>query len=476
MNIPSRWSIPPAMTLSAPTRRPVLAAVLALLAALLATTMFAPQADARKQKSKLSAGHHRQSGVKMRARVRSGTSSSNLTMYTQTPANGATLSGTVPWRVGTSGERVYRVDFAVDGKVVASDRSASFSTALDTMVLANGYHRLTATAFARHGASDSSSVGVTVSNSAPAPEPTPAPTPAPAPGPAPAPAPAPEPAPEPTPAPTPTPAPEPQPSPEPSPTPTKQRLQGLWDDPGSGNMIWNATEWTQIEAQFGKLGLVHYGQPWGAIDTATMKLAASHGGTPLLDIGNSASSPEAILNGSQDKALAEMQNALASYGKEIILRPLWEMNGNWYPWGQKSTYAAAWRYMHEHITAANVKWLWCPNYRFAGSTAAVDPTPFYPGNGYVDYVGADIYMENWTAHQASDLILSDLHRIAPSKEAIIGEWGVSASRNSNRAATMREFISLLPSWVVGDVYFNWNTGGAGDWRLDGSGVTAYASR
>jgi hypothetical protein len=257
-----------------------------------------------------------------------------------------------------------------------------------------------------------------------------------------------------------------------APAAPQTRLTGLWDDPGSGNMIWNATEWNTIESQFGKLGLVHYGQPWGAIDTATMALAASRGGVPMLDVGNASSTPEAILDGSQDGALAEMQSALAAYGKEIILRPLWEMNGNWYPWGQKSSYAAAWRYMHERITAPNVKWLWCPNYRFASPGGAVDPTPYYPGDRWVDYVGADVYMENWSAHQAADLILSDLHRIAPTKQAIIAEWGVSASRNPNRPATIREFQELLPSWVIGDVYFNWNTGGAGDWRLDAAGISA----
>ena len=131
--------------------------------------------------------------------------------------------------------------------------------------------------------------------------------------------------------------------------------------------------------------------------------------------------------------------------------------------------------MHERITAPNVKWLWCPNYRFASPGGAVDPTPYYPGNNWVDDVGADVYIENYTAHQAADLILSDLHRIAPTKQAIIAEWGVSASRNANRPAAIREFEGLLPSWVVGAVYFNWNTGGPADWRLDAAGVTAYRS-
>jgi hypothetical protein len=468
------------MSLLHHTRSRLLTATLALLTALLAIALLAPHADARRHLA----------AVKMRAKVAKASSTRsriNLTVVTQTPTGGAAVSGTIPWQVSTSGERVSKVTFAIDGVVKATDTKAPFTygSGLDTTKLTNGGHRLTATAYPYRGSSASASVQVTVSNqSAPAapvtaPEPTPEPTPTPSPEPTPIPVPEPSPTPTPEPEPTPVPAPEPTPAPEPSPAPAAEpepstkRLQGIWDDNGSGNMIWNSSEWSSIESQFGHVDLVHYGQPWGAIDAATMKLAASHGGTPMLDIGNSSSTPEAILNGSQDKALAEMQNALASYGKEVILRPLWEMNGNWYPWGQKSNYAAAWRYMHEKITAPNVKWLWCPNYRFGTADSAVDPTPYYPGDKYVDYVGADIYMENWTAHKASDLILSDLHRIAPSKQAIIAEWGVSASRNSNRAATIREFQALLPSWVIGEAYFNWNSGGAGDWRLDSSAFAAY---
>ena len=238
--------------------------------------------------------------------------------------------------------------------------------------------------------------------------------------------------------PAPTPPP-PEPTPEPEPTPS--RLWGLWDDPGTGNMIWNSAEWDSIESQFGKLPLVHYGDGLNP-SAANLKLAGSRGGVPFLDWGQSIDTTK-LLAGAYDANLAQIQKAATEYGKEIIFRPLWEMNGNWYTWGQKANYAEAWRYMRGKIPAQNLKWLWCPNYRFA-SGGATDPTPHYPGDAYVDYVGADIYMENWTAHQAADLILSDLHRIAPSKQGIIGEWGVSKSKSSNRT-------SLVPSSASGSM-------------------------
>ena len=241
----------------------------------------------------------------------------------------------------------------------------------------------------------------------------------------------------------------------------------MWDDPGTGSFVWNESEKNTIEAQYGKVGLVHFGMPWGAISLAPLKLAAAHGGTPFLDVGNeTTTTTTSILEGKRDAALAQMDKVLREYGKEVILRPLWEMNGNWYSaWGQKANYAAAWRYMRSKLTAPNVKWLWCPNYFFSGSSGgAVDPTPYYPGDAYVDYVGADIYMENWSAKAAAEPILSTLKRIAPAKPVIVGEWGVSKSKNSNRPATIKEFFSLLPTGAS-QVYFNWNDSGT-DWRLD----------
>ncbi len=76
---------------------------------------------------------------------------------TQSPANGQTVSGRITWRVAVHGARPRRVEFAVDGALMA--RFARFrapsarraATTLDTTQLSNGPHTLTAIAYGPTG-------------------------------------------------------------------------------------------------------------------------------------------------------------------------------------------------------------------------------------------------------------------------------------------------------------------------------------
>lgn len=110
-------------------------------------------------------------------------------------------------------------------------------------------------------------------------------------------------------------------------------------------------------------------------------------------------SPAAILNGRHDDYIRSWAAGFAAREDgPWYLRPMHEMNGNWYPWsggvagGNPDEYKAAWIHMHDLFTAAgvtNVEWVWCP---------LVDDIsgPFedyYPGDEYVDVLCLDGY--NW---------------------------------------------------------------------------------
>ncbi|HEX6601854.1 MAG TPA: Ig-like domain-containing protein, partial [Solirubrobacterales bacterium] len=190
-------------------RTPLVLIALAALALLFAAVMTAP-AQARTKSQRASDGSGTQA-VQMRTFGRRATSSKSaqVTLVTQSPANGATVSGTIAWVVRTSGTRIAKVDFAVDGTVKWSDSTFpyTYSNGLDTTKLSNGRHSLRATVYARGARAQSATVVVNVSNPTPAPVPEPTPTPTP------------EPIPTPTPEPTPTPTPEPEPTPGPEPEP-----------------------------------------------------------------------------------------------------------------------------------------------------------------------------------------------------------------------------------------------------------------
>ena len=87
----------------------------------------------------------------------------SFSVNTVSPANGATVAGTISWEVATS-QPASRVDFYVDGVLAATDTAAPFSIRLNTAAYANGTHVLKAVAQRSNGATASSQVSVAVQN------------------------------------------------------------------------------------------------------------------------------------------------------------------------------------------------------------------------------------------------------------------------------------------------------------------------
>lgn len=118
-----------------------------------------------------------------------------------------------------------------------------------------------------------------------------------------------------------------------------------------------------------------------------------------------------ILSGTYDAHINDWITKLAALKKadgvtpqQAVIRFGHEMNGNWQPWwpgysgGSASSnctsaaqFVQVWQYMVGKAVAAgatNIKWFWCPNVVDVGGIAMED---FYPGSGYVDFVGYDSY-------------------------------------------------------------------------------------
>lgn len=83
------------------------------------------------------------------------------------PANGATVSGTVNVQATASDDTsLSKVEFYVDGVLKASDTATPYSYSIDTSTLTNGSHTLVAKAYDTSNNSSSNSRTVTVSNAA----------------------------------------------------------------------------------------------------------------------------------------------------------------------------------------------------------------------------------------------------------------------------------------------------------------------
>lgn len=92
-----------------------------------------------------------------------------LTVQTTTPANGATVQGTILWDVTVSGGTPDRVEYSIDGTLKWTERAAPYryngdTGSLDTRTLADGGHTLVARAFATTGETFTATTTITVAN------------------------------------------------------------------------------------------------------------------------------------------------------------------------------------------------------------------------------------------------------------------------------------------------------------------------
>ncbi len=194
-------------------------------------------------------------------------------------------------------------------------------------------------------------------------------------------------------------------------------------------------------------------------------------------------SNQSIANGSFDAYFIEWANEAKTYGKPVILRYAWEMNGNWFPWSPYNAnvnglnyydvgntpenYVTAWRHIYNLIKpiAPNVKFFWCPGGNEGGVTYM---KRFYPGKSYVDYVGFDTY--NWNpARTTNNPALSSVYAgpignirevvtgsrtSLSTKPIIVGETGLLV--NNTLRAEKLDFGAIYNTYpdLSGIIYFD----------------------
>lgn len=196
------------------------------------------------------------------------------------------------------------------------------------------------------------------------------------------------------------------------------------------------------------------------------------------------------------------QHLVARGMTDVIIRPGWEMNGNWYRWSAKNNREEYFAKYFQHIVTAmksvkgqNFKFFWNPAY---GEQSA-DAEKCYPGDDYVDYVGIDIYDECWEEdtypipddaseeeklerwnkaidfHQTRKYGLNWIADFAKEheKKIIIGEWGISVRPDQHGGGDDPYFVDMMYDWLSKNedliethVYFN-VTAPDGDHQLSG---------
>jgi beta-mannanase len=192
-----------------------------------------------------------------------------------------------------------------------------------------------------------------------------------------------------------------------------------------------------------------------------------------------------ILAGKYDEYIRNWAAGLQEVRGPVILRPMHEMNGNWYPWcGQvngnsPAAYVAAWRYLRSAFREAGdgaVSWVWSPYVHSVPDEPGNALECYFPGAGEVDWLGLDGY--NWGAsrewsrwqgfREVFDVGYESLIQLAPGKPFMIAETGC-AEEGGDKGKWIEEAFELLENRYVRIKAMIWfNVSKECDWRIESS--------
>jgi Glycosyl hydrolase family 26 len=197
-----------------------------------------------------------------------------------------------------------------------------------------------------------------------------------------------------------------------------------------------------------------------------------------------------IIAGTHDGDFQRWATTLKTLPYQVILRPMHEMNGSWYPWAASvngntaDQYVAAWQHIHNLFNSAgvtNVKWMWAPNTPYAGSTPI---TRLFPGARYVDILGIDGYNwgNNWVDRAWVDPAalfsegIRELQSLNTGLPIMISEMGsaedgVDPTRKAEWITRFFDYAEHVPG-LTGFIWFDMNK--ERDWRIDSSSAALTA--
>ncbi|KAF2519125.1 glycosyl hydrolase family 26 [Flavobacterium salilacus subsp. salilacus] len=135
----------------------------------------------------------------------------------------------------------------------------------------------------------------------------------------------------------------------------------------------------------------------------------------------------------------------------VLWRPLHEMNGVWFWWGNKKGkdgYQKLWHIMYDrfvnHHKLNNLIWVWNANApRDIPEDEAFSYIDFYPGNAYVDIIATDIYHFDYEQKDYNEIL-----ELAQGKIVTLGEVGELPKKN---------ILDVQPKWSWFMVWSNWLT-------------------
>ena len=267
--------------------------------------------------------------------------------------------------------------------------------------------------------------------------------------------------------------------------PARGALFGAWvkpEDWSGGSTYAEEAAVASFERTIGRnLAIDHVYTSWAnPMPVALAQWDLSRGTIPMITWAGART--DLIAKGSYDSVIRATAYALKSLHGPVMLRwfPEMDLKPSLRYTVSPTSFIAAWRHMHEIFTsvgATNVRWVWCPNVSAFRLGIA---QRYYPGDSYVDWVGADGY--NWAPQvnflpwRSFSQIFEPFYKwgLPTGKPMLIGEYGAVEGGPGAKARWFRQadrqIKSKFPA-LRAVVYFNsdhLNFGMQFNWKVTSS--------
>jgi len=167
--------------------------------------------------------------------------------------------------------------------------------------------------------------------------------------------------------------------------------------------------------------------------------------------------------GGYDEHFRVLAQTLIDAGQgDVVIRPGWEANGDWYRWSGAGDPGAFVAYFRHIVTA--MRGVSGARFRFDWSvsmgSASVPASAIYPGDAYVDYIGLDVYDQYWGADAGDPRVRWRAYLARPyglrwhrafaashGKPMTYSEWGIIERPDGHGGGDDPYFVDRMSDWI-----------------------------
>jgi hypothetical protein len=261
--------------------------------------------------------------------------------------------------------------------------------------------------------------------------------------------------------------------------PTSGAYLGAWVNPqglpGGGGAA-EIQQLPRFNAYIGKsVAILHvYLQFTDSFPGTVLTEIEQNGSIPIVDWG--CADVDQINLGNYDSTITSFALSFKSFGMPVFLRWFWEMNLNTTDrqpckgYNRGAAYISAWQRIwniFSQVGAANVAFVWCP-------AAGGDSSQYYPGDQYVDWIGADNYDADHLGAKSFRISFNSFYNqwVVHNKPLMVGETAATAVDQYQYIQSIGQIVPDLYPQFKALIYFD-APGNNGNWSLDGNGVAAF---